>query len=119
MNFDFEKGKDTVLKINSEIIGGVNSIDCKEENSFEKIGSFLSDSPIYGVSSKSYTVVINFDCSDDTESFGTVIESVELVGENKTERYLDCCVKSFEKKILPSGVVCGVLTVGANERIVY
>lgn len=118
MEFDFVKGSDLIVKINSDIIGGVRKIVCKEENAYTNIASFLTDIPVHRVDEKKYSLILTFDCSENTLYFDENITSVDFLTKNKVERFTKCVVKSFEKYITPSGVIEGVLTVGADERTV-
>lgn len=117
MNHSFEKGTDCMIRVNGEIAGGIYQLKRKTENKAEGIYEFLTDKPVAAIPQVTYILEFSMK-SGVNRFFEDTIESIEICGKGRVERYTVCAVKSVESTTLPRGDVTYTVKVSAGERSV-
>ncbi len=116
-DFAFSKGEDVVLRVNSEILGGVSRVGCALSSSVAEIKEFLTDAPVYRTVKNSYEITLNM-YSEGENIFYSLqsFDSLELSQEGETVVYSDCTLKSIESVINPKGEIEYTVVINAEER---
>ena len=115
--FVFVKGSDLTIKLNGEMLGGVQKAVCSTKKSISDIKEFLTDIPVVRVEEKSYEIILtlNTPSLDEIES----IESLEFTDSSKILVYTKCNVEDVQSTINSKGNVEYRVIISSEMRNVY
>lgn len=102
-DFVFVRGNDLTIKLNGEVLGGVQKAVCSTKKTFSDIKEFLTDIPVARVEEKRYEIILNLNIPslDNLES----IESIEISDSAKTVTYTKCNVEETQTTINAKGSI--------------
>lgn len=100
-DFVFVKGSDLTIKLNGEVLGGVQKAVCSTKKTFSDIKEFLTDIPVARVEDKRYEIILtlNIQSSEDFES----VETLEISNSAKTVKYTKCNVDETQTTVNAKG----------------
>lgn len=112
--FIFVKGSDLTVKLNGEILGGVQKAVCSTKKTFSDIKEFLTDIPVARVEEKNYEIILTL----NTQSFNEIeaIESLEFSDSAKTVTYSKCNVDETQTAINAKGNIEYRVTISSEMR---
>ena len=75
-DFVFVKGSDLTIKLNGEVLGGVQKAVCSTKKTFSDIKEFLTDIPVARVEDKRYEIILTLNIQSfedfDNNSFSNL-----------------------------------------------
>ena len=100
-DFVFVKGSDFTIKLNGEVLGGVQKAVCSTKKTFADIKEFLTDIPVARVEDKRYEIILtlNIQSFEDFES----VETLEISNSAKTVTYTKCNVDETQTTVNAKG----------------
>lgn len=118
--FDFSKGNNIKLKLNSEVLAGVSKIVCTQNNTYTVINQFLTDIPVYKIPKSTYslTLTMNYKATNPFV-FLDNFDSLKLEGKDTTVIYSNCCVKKIQSTVNAKGAIEDTVTIDAEMRYVH
>lgn len=113
----FVKGSDLVIKLNGDILGGVQKLACSTKKTFSDIKEFLTDIPVARVEENRYQLVMTL----NTPSLEEIkdIESLEICDKSKRLVYTKCNIDEAQIMINPKGNLEYRVTVSSEKREIY
>jgi len=116
-DFVFVKGSDLTIKLNGEILGGVQKVVCSTKKTFSDIKEFLTDIPVARVEENRYQLVMTLN-TPSLEKVGE-IESLEFYDLAKTVIYTKCNVDETQTTVNSKGNVEYRVIISSEMRNVY
>ena len=80
-DFVFVKGSDITIKLNGEVLGGVQKVVCSTKKTFSDIKEFLTDIPVARVEENRYQLVMTLN-TPSLEEMITVVKELKNAGVN-------------------------------------
>lgn len=116
-DFVFTKGSDLVIRLNGDILGGVQKAVCSTKKTFSDIKEFLTDIPVTRVEEKKYEIVLilNAVSFDEIEK----VESLEFSEFSRTVVFSMCNIEESQAVINSRGNVEYKVIISAEMRNVY
>lgn len=115
-DFVFAKGDDVVIRVDGEILGGVQKAVCSTQNTVENIEEFLTDIPVAKIAESKYGILLTMNSQSQDLFDNTVFDSIEFSDESASLRYLNCHVDSIESEIKPKGFIEYKVKITAESR---
>lgn len=114
-DFVFVKGEDITIKLNGEVLGGVQKAVCTTKKSFSDIKEFLTDIPVARVEEKKYEITLTLN-SQSFDDFENELESIEFSDSSKTVIYTKCSVEEAQSTVNAKGNVEYKVKITSEER---
>lgn len=116
-NFVFERGRDVVIKLNGNAVGGIQKAVCSTENSFTDIGSFLDDESVYRIENTEYCITLQMNTKsitpfEEQETFDELV----IVDDIAEIIYSDCRVENIKLVVDAMKPISCEVKIIAEER---
>lgn len=115
-DYAFVKGDDIVIKLDGEILGGVQKAVCTSINTVEKIEEFLNDEPVEKIPRSKYSILLVMHSKSQCPFENTVFDCIEFFDELNTVAYENCNVDSIESEIKSKGYIEFRVKITAESR---
>lgn len=115
--FIFENGRDVVIKLNGNVIGGIHKAVCSTANSFTNVGSFLDSEPVYRIENTEHCITLEMDTKSIApfEEYETFDELV-IADNTASIIYSDCRVESIQLVVDAKKPISCEVKITAEER---
>ena len=113
------KCENVILTVDGNPFGGATALKSVRKNEVTRLGTFLSDVPVYVSKKSSYELDLELDIASgcpfaESDSISEIVISCDV----KSVRYSDCTVKNMQTVIKSKGRITAEITLDANERTV-
>ena len=115
-DFVFARGDDVVIRVDSQILGGVLKAVCSTQNTVENIEEFLTDVPVAKIAKSKYGILLTLNSQSQNLFDNAVFDSIEFADKSVSVKYLNCHVDSIEGEINPKGVIEYKVKITAESR---